>query len=598
MTSRGLTLSRRATARRGLASLSVLLLCATLGCPLSVSSQTTPSFSTVIVFGDSLSDVGNVREKMEDKFFLSYPGGSYNYSDGRFTNSSDTDPSSDSYAGVWHEQLARNFLGLPAPTASLSNGSNYSFGGATTNDGTSDRTVFDNPVPFGGGNNTINIDNIGRQIDRYLNQQIVDSAALYIIWGGGNDLFDDDSAANVTATSHRVVALVNRLIVAGARHILVANVPPLGAVPFYGDDGDKQASLNRASAEYRKELNADLDANALLYSSTNPPTIYRLDIWSLFVRFVANPATYGFTDMRHPAQDRTLADPDQYLFWDEIHPTTAAHFEIAKEANRILSGAVAPTALALNLASRANVQPGENVTIGGFIITGSVAKRLVLRGIGPSLNDRAIPGALADPTIELFDQAGASLAFNDDWRATQETEITATMLAPTKDLESGIVRTLAPGNYTVVLSGKDGAGGIGLVEIYDTDTANSTLANVSTRGAVGLGDEVLIGGIIVGSGANVITVVRAIGPSLTSAGISNPLLDPVLDLFDSNGLQIGTNDDWKDGQPTAAKATLLAPGDEREAVIVASLAPGNYTAVVRGKGSATGVALVEMYRVP
>ena len=562
-----------------------------------------PAFSQVVVFGDSLSDVGNVREKMEDKFFLSYPGGDFNYSDGRFTNSSDTDPASVDYIGVWHEQLARFFLNLPAPTASEAGGSDYAFGGATTEDGTSDRTVFENPEPFSGGRNTITVDNMGRQIDHYLAEQIVDPAALYLVWGGGNDLFDDDSAANVTATSHRVVALVNRLITAGAKHILVANVPPLGAVPFYGDDAAKQATLNQASADYRMILNADLDANALTSGAAvvgaEPVTLYRLDIWSLFVRFVTTPAAYGFTDTWHPAQGNSSANPDEFLFWDDIHPTTAAHFAIAEEANRILNGNAALPGQALNLSTRAKVETGENVAIGGFIITGTEAKSVVLRGLGPSLTAQGVQGTLANPTIELFNAARTSIAFNDDWQDTQAAAITATNLAPTNELESAIVMTLAPGTYTVVLRGAASTTGVGLIEVYDANpAANSTLANVSTRGRVGLGDDVLIGGVIVGDGADALTVVRAIGPSLTSADVTDPLLDPMLALYDGNGAQIGANDDWRSTQETAAEATLLAPADDRESVIVAALPAGKYTAVVRGKNGATGVALVEVYPVP
>jgi phospholipase/lecithinase/hemolysin len=565
----------------------------------SASAQAAPTFSKVVVFGDSLSDVGNVRDKMEEKFFLSYPGGDYNYSDGRFTNSSDTDPSSSDYAGVWHEQLARKFLMLPAAAASLNGGNNFAFGGATTQDGSSDRTVFDNPAPFGGGNNSVTVDNIGRQIDRYLNQQTIDPTALYIVWGGGNDFFDDDSAASVTATSHRVVALINRLITAGAKQILVANVPPLGDIPFYGDDGEKQDSLNKASAHFRDELNADIDANASPYAGNNGATIYRLDIWSLFVRFVANPGAYGFTDITHRAQGQSSANPDAYLFWDDIHPTTAAHFLIAKEANRVLNGGIIPTAPASNLSTRANVQMGENVTIGGFIITGTEPKRVVLRGIGPSLIEKGVTGALANPTIELFDQTKASIASNDDWQETQQAEIFATGLAPTNQLEAAIVQTLAPGNYTVLLNGKDGGTGVGLVEIYDAASGtNSTLANASTRGAVGVDGDVMIGGVIIGDGSDAITVLRVLGPSLTNGGVTNPLLDPMLELYDANGAQIETNDDWRSGRPSAVKATLLAPSDDRESVIVASLASGNYTALVRGKNGSTGVALIEMFRIP
>src|SRR4029453_10370558 len=190
-------------------------------------AQSTPTFSQVIVFGDSLSDDGNIRNRLEDQYLISYPGGDFNYSDGRFTNSSDTDPASDMYAGTWHEQLARDFLGLPAPTNSLDGGTDYAFGGATTEDGTREVTVIDNPVPFLGGEFTVTIDNLGQQVDDYLADQTVDPAALYIVWGGANDLFDDDSSENVTSTAERVAGLVEELGRAGVVSILVPNVPPL-----------------------------------------------------------------------------------------------------------------------------------------------------------------------------------------------------------------------------------------------------------------------------------------------------------------------------------------------------------------------------------
>jgi hypothetical protein len=151
--------------------------------------------------------------------------------------------------------------------------------------------------------------------------------------------------------------------------------------------------------------------------------------------------------------------------------------------------------------------------------------------------------------------------------------------------------------YTAVLRGKANSTGIGLVEVYDLDPAtNSRLANISTRGLVESGDNVLIGGVIPSTGLTKV-VVRAIGPSLANFGITNPLLDPTLELYDDSGTAIASNDDWQTSQKDDIEEAALAPNDSREATIFAALPAGNYTAVVRGKNGATGIAVVEAYNV-
>jgi phospholipase/lecithinase/hemolysin len=561
--------------------------------------QSLPAFTQVIVFGDSLSDDGNIRNRLEDQYFISYPGGDYNYSDGRFTNSSDTDPASDMYAGTWHEQLARDFLGLPAPTNSLDGGTDYAFGGATTEDGTRDVTVISNPVPFLGGEFTVTIDNLGQQVDDYLANNTVDPAALYIVWGGGNDLFDDDSSDNVTATAERVAGLVQRLAEAGAVYILVPNVPPLGLVPNYKDDPDAAATLNAASADYRDELNAQLDATvSTLAAESITISLYRLDVYGLFYRLAANLEDYGFVNISDPAQGQDV-DPDEYLFWDDIHPTTAGHFQIANAAFDLLSGTAQLPAQALNLSARLNVGTDEDVLIGGLIIDGTGAKQVIVRGIGPSLavNGTPVANTLADPVLELY-QNGVLITSNDNWKDSQEDEIAATGLQPPNDLESAIVISLDPGQYTVILRGQNSGTGIGLVEAYDLDSAAiSTLANTSTRGLVQTDDNVLIGGFIIGNGGSDTVVVRAIGPSLADAGVANPLADPTLDLYDANGAIILSDDNWRETQESLIQSTGLAPTDDLESAIIRSLEPGNYTAIVRGKDGGTGVALVEVYNL-
>ncbi|MGI8957855.1 MAG: SGNH/GDSL hydrolase family protein [Chthoniobacterales bacterium] len=562
-------------------------------------AQSTPSFSQVIVFGDSLSDDGNIRNRLEDQYFISYPGGVFNYSDGRFTNSSDTDPASNLYAGTWHEQLAQDFLGLPAATNSLDGGTDYAFGGATTEDATREVTVISNPDPFIGGEFTVTVDNLGKQVDDYLTDETIDPAALFIVWGGGNDLFDDDSSDNVIATAARVGGLVDRLARAGAVSILVPNIPPLGLVPNYKDDPDKAAVLNAASAQYRDELNAQLDATvSALAGDGIMITLYRLDIYGLFYRLAANPADYGFVNISDSAQGADV-NPDEYLFWDDIHPTTAGHHQIAVAASEVLNGTAQPPAESLNLSARLAVGTGEDVLIGGLIVSGDVAKEVIVRGIGPSLASDGLPttGLLADPVLELY-QGDVLIMSNDNWRDSQETEITASGLQPPDDLESAILATLDPGEYTVILHGQNDGTGIGLVEAYDLDpAATSTLGNTSTRGLVQTGDDVLIGGFIVGNGGSDTVIVRAIGPSLADAGVANPLADPTLDLYDANGALIMSDDNWRDAQESLIQSTGLAPANDAESAIIRSVTPGNYTAVVRGQDGGTGVALVEVYNL-
>ena len=561
------------------------------------AQQPAPAFSHVIVFGDSLSDTGNVRVRTNERSsgLVDYPSHTFNYSNGRFTNDNQTDPASALYAGVWHAQLAQTFLSLPAATHSLGGGLNYAFGGGTTNDGTHDEVAVSTPL----GDVNITVDDMGKQMDDYLATHVVDPSALYVVWGGGNDLRNDDSSGNVTATAIRATALAGRLANAGAQYIMVPNVPPLGDIPRYLNDPERVTSLNRASANYRLELNADLDA---LLGSLAPqgimPTIYRPDTWTNTIRIFSDGLRYGFFNTYAPSQGANV-NPDLFLFWDDVHPSTSGHYQIAKAAFDTITVPPAPLSKALNIATRVFVDTGERGPIAGFIIAGNVSKKVLIRGIGPSLAAHGVPTPLADPTLTLFDDKGLTIMMNNNWRDSQEPEIAATGLAPQNDLESAIVANLPPGHYTTALTGINATTGNGLIEVYDLEPDNSSLANLSTRGFVGTGDNIMIGSLIVGSGDSPIVVLRAIGPSLASSGIANPLLDPTIELHDGDGALLGFNDDWRSPQLQAVYATLLAPTDDRESAIVAPfLAPGNYTAVVRGKNNTTGVALVEAYRIP
>ena len=330
------------------------------------------------------------------------------------------------------------------------------------------RTVISNITPFGGGQLSIPIDNLGQQVTNYLSTHAPDPGALYVVWGGGNDLFDDEGGANVTATAKRMGALVTRLAVAGARNFLVPNVPSLGAIPHYNTQAGISAALNAVSASYRTQLDASLDsATAALAAQGITPRIFRLDVYALFQSLVALPGYFGISNTPDSAQFQTSVNPDQYLFWDDIHPTTSAHFQIAAAAHRVLSGGDFTTSSLLDISARGRVETGEGVVIGGFVIGGSLPKRVLVRGIGPSLTALGVVGALSNPTLTIFNSQDVALAANDDWRATQETEIAATPFAPANDLQSAIVATLSPGSYTAIVRGKNGTTGVALVEVYE-----------------------------------------------------------------------------------------------------------------------------------
>jgi hypothetical protein len=248
------------------------------------------------------------------------------------------------------------------------------------------------------------------------------------------------------------------------------------------------------------------------------------------------------------------------------------------------------------------VEAGEGVMIGGFIITGNEAKRVIIRGIGPSMASVGVQGAISDPILRLFGPSGSELAVNDDWQNTQQGEIELTGLAPQNPRESAIIATLPPANYTASVAEVNSRNGVGLVEVYDLNSgANARLANISTRGSVQTAENVMIGGFVLGGNSinPARVVVRALGPSLQLVGIAAPLSNPTLQLFDSNGQAIFNNDNWQDVPSQAAQlqALNLAPSNPAESAIVAMLPPGLYTAVVAGRNGGTGIGLIEVYGV-
>ena len=251
----------------------------------------------------------------------------------------------------------------------------------------------------------------------------------------------------------------------------------------------------------------------------------------------------------------------------------------------------------LNISTRLKVQSDESVLIAGFIITGNASKKVIVRGIGPSLT--GLSPLLANPVLELRAANGSLITSNDNWKDNQRTEIENSTLAPGNDLESAIVATLPPAHYTAILRGQNGATGIGMVEMYDLNLASdSKLANISSRGFVQTANDVMIAGFILGNGtAGERVAVRAIGPSLT--GITNLLVNPTLELRDVNGATLISNDNWQDDTNQAAEiaAAGMAPQNNLESALVIRLPPGQYTAIVAGKNNGTGIAVAEVYHL-
>jgi hypothetical protein len=256
--------------------------------------------------------------------------------------------------------------------------------------------------------------------------------------------------------------------------------------------------------------------------------------------------------------------------------------------------AVPAAAELLNISTRAQVLTGDNIVIAGFIVTGSVPKKIAARGIGPSLGQFGIAGVLNDPEIQLFNSSGAVIAANNDWKQSQAAEIQQAGLAPDIDREAALITTLSPGNYTIALRGLAQTTGVGVVEVYDLSTGSSRLANISTRARVGSEGNVLIAGFI-GGGAgpgNAEVIVRGRGPDLEQYGVTGYLPDPTLELRDANGDLVAANDDYPEW---SGSLQGYEPADYRSAALRVTLAAGGYTAIVRGKNGAEGVALVEVY---
>lgn len=291
--------------------------------------------------------------------------------------------------------------------------------------------------------------------------------------------------------------------------------------------------------------------------------------------------------------------------WDESSAATGINGNQA-DNSASLSGAayifsgLPATAAIQNISTRAQVLTGGNVLIGGFIISGAGTKDVLVRGLGPTLGDLGVAGFLADPMLDLRNSNQTQIAGNDNWKDTQQAAIQATGKAPPHDSEPAILQTgLAPGNYTAILSGKNNTTGVGLIEVYDQNPASTAqLTNISSRGMVGTSSNVMIAGFITAVADNRV-LVRVLGPTLTQFGVTGVLGDPVLGLFDANGNTIASNDNWQQSSQAAEiLASGFAPPSAAEPAIISIRPLGNTTAIVSGKNGSTGVALVEVYKLP
>lgn len=396
-------------------------------------------------------------------------------------------------------------------------------------------------------------------------------------------------------------------------------LPPIGqhSLSFTYDD-NLLLMDNGRNSQFQTPMGINRDYSSPRKYALNLPDMLATEVWnyplgeSIYSQFCGSiyedaPLNYVIdyafiTVTDQPITARIIGlDASGEQVFDYQYPTSGcntAYNTIPLHAEHF---SLTTAAQALNISTRGTVMGGDNVLIGGFIVSGFESKNIVLRAIGPSLADQGVSGTLPNPVLTVYDSTGAIVATNDDWADdASASTIEVNGLAPSDASEAAILKNLAPGAYTVVVSSADDQTGIALVEAYDLSrNSNSDLGNISTRGFVGNGDDILIGGFIIGSRNTANVVLRALGPSLGVAGVAGALNDPKLTLYDGNGVALGSNDNWQDS-PAAADLELLglAPTDPAESATLTTLSPGSYTAVVQSADGATGVGLVEVYNLP
>lgn len=332
--------------RRPLPSLGRLAVCLlpalllTFGVASAQNARHTPDYTSIVVFGDSLSDTGNVAHLTTAKYGEEIPGPVADYTAGRFTDGTDTLPAAENYTGVWVEQLAATFPSKPAVVDSLDGGTNYAYGFATTGKGTGLFTFGPSDAL------SVNVDNVGRQITEYLaTKPEITNKTLFIVWGGAIDVLYATSEDEVIDAGIDQILNIQRLIDAGATQFLIPNLPPLGAVPRLNGSPSTSVPATEASALYNEVLGGGV---ALLraFDFERHPQLSEMDVFSLFNQIVAAPAKYSLVNVTMSSQGMAV-DPDTYLFWDDLHPTTRGHNILAVTAEAVLAKANARDGSAL-----------------------------------------------------------------------------------------------------------------------------------------------------------------------------------------------------------------------------------------------------------
>lgn len=411
------------------------------------------------------------------------------------------------------------------------------------------------------------------------NQNLIDQVVLFRDIEG-SPLYDRDNALDDRKMPPLAKNMVDQNAMATLRQWIAS---PLEVLSVYlnGDTSHVAVRFNShidpatatVVANYSIDQNVTVSAAAM---SIEPDTVI------LTVSPLTENQTYILTT--NNVQDTA---PSANTIWLNSQTTFVAQSVPISTAGRLA-----------NISTRLDAGLGDNVPIGGFILHGGADKRIMIRGIGPSLSASGVSNVLPDPVLELHDSAGALVASNDNWGDNyNQQEIIDTGIAPVSPNESVILARL-PSNdngvaYTAVLRDAADQTGVGLVEVYDLDRGvDSKVLNISTRGQVQVDENVLIGGVIVTGQDPQPVIVRAIGPSLPIVG---KLDDPTLELHDGNGGLIASNDNWRTDQEAEIVATGIPPANDFESAIVAALPPSNYTAIVRGVADTTGIALVEVY---